>query len=335
MDDLTSNQQAPYSPGTHLHLRVFSYARELSASLKPGSPVKIGSDPSCEIQIAELPLLHCTISWDGENRPRLTPTVAIPLVLVNGQLNDGKTGEPIDFSDKDTLHIGLRTIVRAISSSAAMAEPATTSQPATISMATNAAPTSAVPMPAAPVVASTEAPVASICSNPENSTSPNPGRPTPVRERENLMQKPLNELTAAELIELLEQEEQQVEEFDTQHKSGLQNLLKAVKKVSEEEARKISPATIPLHQVEPVAATKSPAIEQELHYLVEELSELVEDLCDQVQSFAKSEAPSPKGAETTFKKLLREQHDILEKLDTIGELIGGDSGPAPIIRKIA
>ena len=59
------------------------------------------------------------------------------------------------------------------------------------------------------------------------------------------MNKDLNDLSAAELIELIEQEEHQVAEFETQQQSGLQKLLLAVKQVSQPEAQDAGPVTIP------------------------------------------------------------------------------------------
>ncbi|MCA9038799.1 MAG: hypothetical protein KDA65_00490 [Planctomycetaceae bacterium] len=298
MDDQRSNQKEFTPPDGKLVLRVFSYARELTATIEPGTPVLIGSGPSCHIRIEALPPLHSMVTYDGKNAPRLCPVTSVPLVLVNGKLKDGQTGEQITFSDQDTLHIGLRVIVRLMRMEAVAAEP--------------------VPLPE---------PLA------QEPTLLNSKESSPDRERENLMHKPLNELTAAELIELLEQEEQQVAEFESNQKSGLQKLLQAVKQVGEGPDREPAPATIPLTSLEAPSSNNQPVIEQEIHYLVEELSELVEDLCKQIQLFA--EAESDDGAETTFKKLLREQHDILEKLDTIAELIGDKSDPSPVLRKIA
>ncbi|MEZ6045915.1 MAG: hypothetical protein R3C11_10135 [Planctomycetaceae bacterium] len=305
MDDVRPNQEKSTLTEPSYVLRVFSYARELTATVKPNQPVYIGSGPDCHIRIEALPTLHSTVTYDGQQAPLMQLHSPIPPVLLNGKLREGYQDEPISLRLNETIHIGLRVIVRLAS---ARSESLPQEKP--------------LPKPSVQPVM-------------ETSTSTNSEPSSPVQERENLMNKPLNELTAAELVELIEQEEKRVADFEAQQKSGLSSLLKAIKKVSDEEERNSAPATIPLTHLEQAPANNNPPIERELHFLVEELSELVEDLCEQVQTFAISEASSPAGAETTFKKMLREQHDILEKLDTIAELIGNEPSPPPVIRKAA
>lgn len=150
---------------------------------------------------------------------------------------------------------------------------------------------------------------------------------------ETMTEKPLKDLTAAELVELIEQEQKVVDEYEQQRQEGAASLLKVIHSIAEQQKTQSdstelldAPITIPLPTMRTEShQSGSSDVEQELHYLVEELSELVGELCHQVDQFSQAEQTDEPGNTIAFRNLVNEQHAILEQLDTISELLQGSS----------
>lgn len=157
-----------------------------------------------------------------------------------------------------------------------------------------------------------------------------------------MLDKPIKELSAAELVDLIEQEQKMVDDYEQHRQEGAATLLKVAHSIAQQSRTSApdrstekldAPITIPLPTLQtPKQSTADSEVEQELHVLVEELSELVGELCQQVSQFSSQDHTDEPANTIAFRNLVNEQHAILEQLETISELL---NAPSHNNRKIA
>jgi hypothetical protein len=151
-------------------------------------------------------------------------------------------------------------------------------------------------------------------------------------------ERPLSDLSAAELIELIEHEEKQIEEFEQQQREGAHALVQAIMGRTRRPAAR--PAEIGVRAPIPaphflskrpqilaaqtrqsqLAAERDPAVQQEIEELGRHLSELAHEIKGTTQRAARREATYAEAADTlldTQDKLVSQLEVLLDQVQTL------------------